>query len=341
MTPPTATDVPETLPAAFPAWIAPERSMPAHFTQADLHTLNSQKWEGESALMKVDYSSLNYKDALALEGRPGVIRTFPLVCGIDAVGRIAAGELAGEMVVVAGAGLGEEFHGGLARWCRVPTAACIRLPVHVSPVHAAAMGTAGMTAALSVRVLLERGLTPEAGAIAVTGASGGVGSIAITLLAAQGFEVHAVTGRAEEHEALLRALGAVQIVERAELDTLTRPLAKARFAGAIDAVGGATLAGILASLQHSAVATSCGLAGGAELPATVMPFILRGVSLVGIDSVRISRKARKDAWALLFETLPTAALERIITRVELSQVREVSARMLQGAGTGRVVVECA
>lgn len=317
-------------------WLVSEASgvRTAALTEISKQLLEDQEFSGASELLRVEFSTLNYKDALAVEGKPGVLRQVPLVPGIDAAGTLSSGK----RVVVSGAGLGEDLHGGLAQFSRVPREACIELPEHFSPLQAAAVGTAGFTAALSVLQLERHGVAPSDGPIAVTGASGGVGSIAIALLAAAGFEVHAVSGRAQENSELLRACGASAVLERSEFDSLTRPLAKTRFAGAVDAVGGKTLTGVLASLSHSGVATTCGLAQSAQLPATVLPFILRGVTLAGIDSVRVARQQRIAAWQRIFDTLDLGVLERLTRTIDLESVRSVTGPMLEGRGAGRTVV---
>jgi len=251
----------------------------------------------------VHYSSLNYKDALALLGRPGIARVWPLIAGVDLVGMVEnSADMrwnTGDLVILTGAGGGENHHGGLAERARVSGEFLVRLPPGITALQAAAIGTAGFTAQLAVLALEHGGLTPESGPILVTGATGGVGSVAISLLARLGYEVHATTGRPAALGAYLRGLGASEIVERRALAVAGRPLQKQRWAGAVDSVGSSSLASILAQMHANGIVASCGLAQGADLPTTVMPFILRGVSLIGINSVDASADLRQRAWGRL------------------------------------------
>ena len=298
--------------------------------------------EGE-ALVDVAYSSVNYKDGLALAGNPGVARVDPLVPGIDVVGTVSAvgpgvvDVAIGDRVVLNGAGLGETRHGGWAECAAVPVDALVRLPDDLDDSFAAAIGTAGFTAMLSV-LALERTVSPGDGPVLVTGASGGVGTVAIALLAARGYEVTASTGRAE-NEASLRALGAAHVVDRATLSEPGRPMQRATWAGAVDSVGGATLANVLASTRWGGAVTACGLAQDSALPTTVLPFILRAVSLLGINSVDAPRALRQQAWSRLATDLDPAVLLGVTRVVDLDQAIAVGPEIVAGRVHGRTVVD--
>ncbi|MFB9927767.1 acryloyl-CoA reductase [Amycolatopsis halotolerans] len=324
---------------AFRGWIARDT------TGATLDRLDPAMLDDLDTAVRVRYSSINYKDALALHGRPGVIRRHPLIAGIDLTGEVLASRhprwRPGDLVTLNGAGLGEDLHGGLAGLAAVNGDDLVRVPSELGSLRAAAVGTAGFTAALSLLALERHGLAPETGPILVTGAGGGVGSIAVALLAAARYEVIAATGRPSELSGQLTALGAAQVVDRAELTSSGKPLGKQRWAGVVDAVGGPVLAGALAGLQHSGVATTCGLAGGAEYPGNVLPFILRGVSLLGIDSVRTPRLRRVAAWQRLAPLLDPALLDSVTRVVPLAAAKDAAASLLAGAGTGRIVVDVA
>lgn len=291
----------------------------------------------------VQYSSLNFKDALALMGRPGIARVWPLIAGVDLVGTVEASTdvrwNAGDTVILTGAGSGENHHGGLAERARVASEALVRLPPRISALQAAAIGTAGFTAQLAVFALEHGGLTPASGPVVVTGATGGVGSVAISLLSRLGYEVHATTGRPEALGAYLRGLGATEIVERRGLAAAGRPLQKQRWAGAIDSVGSSSLASILAQMHANGVVAACGLAQGADLPTTVMPFILRGVSLIGINSVDAPADLRERAWNRLARELDLSVLDRLTTTIPLAGVFVAAERILAGKHHGRTVVD--
>ncbi|MFC5370640.1 MDR family oxidoreductase [Arcanobacterium bovis] len=293
-------------------------------------------------VLRVKYSSINYKDALALEGKPGIIRQYPLIPGIDLVGEVVESSDShwkpGVTVVLTGAGIGEEKHGGLSELACVSTDALIALPEVFSAKQAAAIGTAGYTAALCVMALQDAGIDKDKGPILVTGAGGGVGSIAVALLAGHGYEVHAVTGRKETLTPQLTMLGASQILSREEVNTNGKPLVKQRWAGAVDTVGGDILASVLAAIEHNGAVAACGLAGGAQLSCTVMPFILRGVNLLGVNSVLVDYERRLAAWELLGRALDTSLLDAVTSEVELADVRSVTRELLAGNGTGRTVV---
>ncbi len=291
----------------------------------------------------VQYSSINYKDGLALMGRPGVVRAWPLIAGIDLVGTVEESSdpawSAGDQVILNGAGLSETHHGGLAERARVSGASLVRLPDGISAVQAAAIGTAGFTAMLSVLGLERGGITPDSGAVLVTGAAGGVGSLAVALLAARGYQVHASTGRIDELGDYLRGLGAVELVDRGTLSEAGKPLQGQRWAGAVDSVGSFTLANVLAQTNYGGVVTSCGLAQGADLPATVMPFILRAVSLIGINSVEAPLAQREEAWRRLATDLDLDLLDNLSQVVPLEAAFDAAAGILAGTVHGRTVVD--
>lgn len=291
--------------------------------------------EGDT-LIEVSHSSVNYKDAMALAGDRGVLRTLPLVPGIDAVGTLDDGTL----VCVNGRGLGERRHGGYTPRLRIDAQDITRVPSRFTAFDAAAIGTAGYTAALSVAGLERAAFEVDGavldGPVLVTGATGGAGSIAVQLLAARGHEVWAVTGRVEEHGAWLRELGASEVLDRAEFEGKGKPLQKARLAGVVDTVGSTVLANALSQLRWGGVATACGMAAGNDLPASVLPFILRGVQLVGVNSVDTPNALRDEAWGVLDESLHTDAIRT--EQVGLDGVVKAGRRLLVGEGSGRVVV---
>ena len=283
----------------------------------------------------VDYSSINFKDGLALTGRPGVIKADALIAGIDLVGRV---EATGEPVVVTGFGIGENHPGGLAERARVPAGWVVPLPAGLSPRRAAAIGTAGFTAMLAV-MQVERQVSPaDGGEVLVTGASGGLGSIAISLLARLGYSVTASTGRTDEHD-FLRSLGATTVIDRAELSEPGKPLQSQRWAAAIDSVGSHTLANVLAQTNYGGVVAACGLAQGADLPATVMPFILRSVTLAGINSVYCPMPLRLEAWRRLERDLDLDLLDSLTATVDLAGAVGVAERIMRGEVRGRTVVD--
>jgi acrylyl-CoA reductase (NADPH) len=296
--------------------------------------------EGEVTIA-VEYSSLNYKDALALTGRPGVIRSHPLIAGIDLAGTVTGSGSAlwrtGDRVTVNGWGIGETHSGGLSERARVDADWPVRLPDSISTRQAAMIGTAGFTAALAVCALERGGVTPLSGDILVTGAAGGLGSIAIALLAARGFRVVASTGRGSERDYLHR-IGATEIIDRAELNQRGRPLQPQRFAGVIDTVGSTTLATAIAQTNYGGVVAACGLAQGAELPTTVMPFILRAVSLIGINSVYAPASLRAQAWDLLATDLDRELLASLSREITLEQAIAAAEQILAGQIRGRLIV---
>jgi acrylyl-CoA reductase (NADPH) len=298
--------------------------------------------DGEVAL-DVELSSLNYKDGMALAGK-GIARTHPLIPGIDLVGTVteSADERfsPGDAVVLNGDGIGESRHGGFATRARVRPDALVHLPSALTPHRAAAIGTAGFTAMLAVLRLEDAGLTPDDGDVLVTGATGGAGSIAVALLAGRGHRVIASTGRGEEHGEYLRSLGAAEILDRRELSEETgRPLQSQRFAAAIDGVGSTTLANVLAQTAWGGTVAAYGLAQGPDLPTTVLPFILRGVTLAGINSVECPTPLRERAWAALAAELDPVLLDSMTTAVGLADALPAAERILAGEVRGRTVVE--
>ncbi|WP_289169827.1 MDR family oxidoreductase [uncultured Pseudoalteromonas sp.] len=303
--------------------------------QSDLPDQNVQ--------LDVLYSTLNYKDGLAITGKGPVVRSFPMVPGIDLVGTVSETSTdeftVGDNVILNGFGVGEKHWGGLAQKASLNSDWLIPLPAALSPKQAMQIGTAGYTAMLSVIALEKQGITPSDGEILVTGANGGVGSFAIYLLNQLGYNVTAATGRMEQSD-YLKELGASQIISRDELSNPGKPLQKERFAGAVDSVGSHTLANICASLKYGGVVTACGLAQGMDLPASVAPFILRGVSLIGIDSVMRPKKDRVEAWDRLASLVKADYLDKISTEITLEQVIENAEQLMEGKIRGRVVVNC-
>lgn len=304
--------------------------------------LSESSLEPAEVTVAIEYSSLNYKDALALTNRSPIIRKFPLIPGIDLAGTVVTSQNTafkqGDRVVANGWGLGEKYNGGFAELARVPASWLIPLPDHLSTRQAAAIGTAGYTAMLSVLALEEQGLTPTQGEIVVTGASGGVGSLSVLLLSQLGYSVVAVTGRPHGAE-LLRSLGAREVLAREDLaESAKKPLSSERWAGGIEVAGGATLAQVLSQARYGGVVTCCGLAQSSELLTTVFPFILRGVKLVGIDSVRAPRDRRILAWQRLARDLDFVKLETLLTQTSLEEAPQVAQRLLAGEVRGRCVV---
>ncbi len=292
-------------------------------------------------LIKVAYSTLNYKDALAITGKAPVVRKFPLIPGIDLAGMViscASGKFKpGDAVLLNGFGVGEVHCGGLAQQARLNSDWLIALPKVLTAKQAMAIGTAGYTAMLCVMALQKHGVAPDSGEILVTGANGGVGSFAIAILAKLGYSVVAATGRVEEAD-YLKTLGASEIIDRHTLSEPGKPLAKERWAGVVDSVGSHTLVNACASTKYGGVVAACGLAQGMDLPGTVAPFILRGVTLAGIDSVMRPLKDRIEAWDKLAEVLDANTLEQVATEIGLAQVCDTAQRLLDGQVRGRIVV---
>ncbi|WP_280250118.1 MDR family oxidoreductase [Nocardia abscessus] len=292
--------------------------------------------------VEVAYSTLNYKDALAITGKSPVVRAFPMVPGIDLAGVVTESSHAewsvGDEVILNGWGVGETHWGGLGQRARVNGDWLIPLPTEFTARQAMAIGTAGYTASLCVEALLRHGLRPDQGEILVTGATGGVGSIAIALLSKAGFTVAAATGKTSE-TAYLQQLGAGTVVDRAELAERGKPLQKERWAGVVDTVGSHTLANACAQTRYGGAVAACGLAQGMDFPATVAPFILRGVTLSGIDSVMAPKQRRLDAWARLARDLDPAALDRIAQEIPLGEAITAAGRLIDGTVRGRIVVD--
>ena len=309
--------------------------------RAQMSQIEEQQLPTGDVLIQVDYSTLNYKDSLAITGASPVVRNFPMVPGIDFAGTVEHSDhadfKAGDQVLLNGFGVGEGHWGGLAQKARVKGDWLVPLPSAFTPKQAMTIGTAGYTAMLCVMALEQQGVNPDQGEILVTGAAGGVGSVAISLLAKLGFKVVASSGRPEEKDYLL-SLGATQVMDRNELSEKGRPLAKERWAGAIDVAGSHTLANICASMKYGGTVAACGLAQGYDLPATVMPFILRGITLAGIDSVYHPRADRIAAWNRLAEDLDLTHLDAIMTEITLGQALETAQEQMQGLTRGRFVV---
>jgi acrylyl-CoA reductase (NADPH) len=309
--------------------------------RAELRELDEQQLPEGNVTIRVHWSSFNYKDVLAITGKMPVIRSFPMVPGIDLAGVVESSDddryQVGQKVLVTGYGIGEAHWGGYAELARVPGDWLVPLPEGLTLRQSMAIGTAGFTAMLCVMALERGGVTPEQGPVLVTGAGGGVGSVAIGLLSKLGYEVAAVSGRPEAED-YLKELGASEVLPRSDFSEPGKPLGKERWAGAVDVVGSHTLANICASTQYDGVVTACGLAGGMEFPATVAPFILRGVTLVGIDSVQCKQPRRSEAWQRLVEDLDLAKLETMTNEIQLDDVIETAKNWGQSDHRGRVVV---
>jgi acrylyl-CoA reductase (NADPH) len=314
--------------------------------RAEIRTVAEAELEaatpGDDVLIDVEYSTINYKDGLALTNASPVVRKWPMVAGIDAAGTVARSEhprwKPGDRVVVNGWGLGESHWGGLARRVRARSEWLVRIPEAYTTRDAMAIGTAGYTAALAVLALQAHDVTPAQGEILVTGATGGVGSIAVALLSSLGYTVIGSTGKSGESD-YLRSLGAKEVIDRAALSAPGKPLQKERWAGAIDSVGGVTLANVCAQTRTAGTVTACGLAGGMDFPATVAPFILRGVTLAGIDSVTAPIAKREAAWTLLAKNVPAERLAQITREIPLADAFDVAREILAGRVRGRVVVD--
>lgn len=294
-------------------------------------------------VVRVEYSTLNYKDGLALTGRAPIIRNWPLIPGIDFAGVVETSShnefKPGDQVVLNGWGVGESHHGGYAQRARVWGDWLVKLPATISTAQAMAIGTAGYTAMLCVLGLERLGVTPRNGDILVTGAAGGVGSVAIALLARLGYRVVASSRRRESEGDYLRSLGAADVLEAGELQGPARPLAKERWAGAVDSVGSHTLANVLSQTRYGGVVTACGLAQGMDLPGSVAPFILRGVTLAGVDSVMRPKADRIEAWSRLARDLDLTKLETMTSRAGLSDLPRLGGDIVAGKVRGRVVID--
>ena len=311
-------------------------------TKAALAEFDEANLMDGDVTVRVDYSTVNYKDGLAVTGKSPVVRRFPMIAGIDFAGSVESSThpdwKAGDKVILNGWGLGETHLGSYAQKARVKGDWLVPLPASMSAREAMAIGTAGYTAMLAVMALEGHGLTPDRGPIAVTGAAGGVGSVAVAVLAKRGFSVSAITGRPQEAD-YLKSLGAVEIVERKELAGPPRPLAKERWAGAVDSVGSTTLANLLSMTRYGGAVAACGLAGGMDLPTSVAPFILRGVCLYGIDSVMCPMARRRQAWKRLENDLDRQKLAAMTREIDLAGVPQAAAAILAGQVRGRIVVK--
>ena len=324
----------------FKALLLTKTEVPA--PQVAITELDEAQLPAGDVLVQVSHSTLNYKDALAITGKAPVVRSWPMVPGIDFAGAVLESSdpryRPGDAVLLNGWGVGESHWGGLAQKVRVKADWLLPLPAGLTAAQAMAIGTAGYTAMLCVMALQRNGLLPAQGPVLVTGANGGVGSIAIALLARLGFEVHASTGRLAEAEHL-KALGATDIIDRATLNTPGKPLQKERWAGAVDSVGSHTLANVCAGIRYGGVVAACGLAQGMDFPSTAAPFILRGVTLAGVDSVMAPHARRAEAWQRLARELPAELLPRNTETIALADAAGVAARLLAGQVRGRVVVD--
>ncbi|MFA0083219.1 MDR family oxidoreductase [Vibrio breoganii] len=317
--------------------------------QEDKKTLATIEQVDESLLpegdveIAVDYSSLNYKDGLAITGKGKIIRNFPMVPGIDLVGTVTTSDdaryQAGDKVVLTGWGVGENHWGGMSEKARLKGDWLVPLVDGLSGQQAMSIGTAGFTAMLCVQAIVDGGVKPEDGEILVTGASGGVGSVAVTLLNQLGYSVAAVTGRASQNGDLLKSLGASRIVERSEFAEPAKPLERQVWAAAVDTVGSNMLAKVLAQTNYNGVVAACGLAGGFDLPTSVMPFILRNVRLQGVDSVMCPREKRIQAWERLVELLPASYFEQATKLINLEDAIQAANDITNGQITGRVVIK--
>ena len=309
--------------------------------QASVTDIDDKVLPEGDVTVSVSHSTINYKDALAITGKAPVVRTFPMIPGIDLVGEVEQSDSdkfkIGDKVLLNGFGVGEVHCGGLAEKARLKSEWLIPLPESLSAKQAMAIGTAGYTAMLCVLALEKQGVTPEKGDILVTGANGGVGSFAIVILAKLGYKVVASTGRMEESDYLTK-LGASDVIDRNTLSEPGRPLGKERWAAAIDSVGGHTLANVCAGIKYGGVVAACGLAQSIEFPATVAPFILRGVTLAGIDSVMRPLEDRIEAWSRLGDIIEPDMFEAVAADIGLNEVVETASKLLEGKVRGRVVV---
>ncbi len=313
--------------------------------ETDIVSLTDADLMEADVTVAVQYSTLNYKDGLALTGKAPVVRVWPLTPGIDFSGVVEASAnpefKPGDNVILNGWGVGENWHGGYAGKARVKGEWLVKRPAGISAAEAMAIGTAGYTAMLSVMALERQGVTPDKGEIIVTGAAGGVGSVAIAILARLGYRVVASSGRKASEEAYLTGLGAAEVIDRADLAGPPRALARERFAGGIDAVGSTTLANVLSMTRYGGTVAACGLAGGMDLPGSVAPFILRGVTLAGIDSVMCPKPRREEAWARLAKDLDLAKLAAMRVDAKLEDLPALGAAIVDGQVRGRVVVDVA
>ena len=309
---------------------------------ASLETIDESQLPEGDVVVDIDYSTLNYKDGLAITGKAPVVRSYPMVPGIDFAGTVSESShpnwKVGDKVILNGWGVGEGHWGGLSQKAKVKGDWLIALPEKLNSYQAMSIGTAGYTAMLCVMALQDHGVKPEDGEILVTGANGGVGSFSIAILAAYGYDVVASTGRPEEME-YLSELGAKSSINRSELSEPGKPLAKERWAGVVDCVGSHTLANACATTKYGGTVAACGLAQGFDFPSTVMPFILRGITLAGIDSVNASIEKRQIAWQKISEILNPKVFEKVVTKIGLSEAIETAGKLLDQKIQGRVVVD--
>ena len=310
---------------------------------ADLVSLTTADLMEADVTVRVDYSTLNYKDGLALTGKAPVVRVWPLIPGIDFAGHVEASNHAafapGDRVILNGFGVGETWNGGFSQIARVKGDWLIKAPAEIDNARTMAIGTAGYTAMLCVMALEKQGITPDGGDVIVTGAAGGVGSVAVAILAKLGYRVIASTGRVESEGDYLKRLGAAEVIDRSELSSPGRPLGRERWAGGIDAVGSHTLANVLSQTKYGGCVAACGLAQGMDLPASVAPFILRNVTLAGVDSVMRPIADRKAAWARLATDLDLGLLDSLTEKVTLSEVIGLGEKIIAGQVRGRVIVD--
>jgi acrylyl-CoA reductase (NADPH) len=313
-------------------------------TKAALTDFDEANLMDGDVTVRVEYSTVNYKDGLAITGKAPVVRRFPMIAGVDFAGTVESSNhaawKAGDKVVLNGWGCGETHLGAYAEKARVKGDWLVPLPKTISTRDAMAIGTAGYTAMLAVMALERHGLHPPNGGIAVSGAAGGVGSVAVGILADRGYTVHAITGRPQEAD-YLKSLGAAEVIDRKELTGPVRPLAKERWAGAIDSVGSTVLANLLSMTRYGGAVAACGLAGGMDLPTSVGPFILRGVCLYGIESVMCPIERRREAWGRLETDLNRQKLAAMTREIGLSDVLDVAPQILEGKVRGRIVVKIA
>ncbi|GLY60506.1 quinone oxidoreductase [Pectobacterium carotovorum subsp. carotovorum] len=311
-------------------------------THAQIREIDAEQLPTGDVTVDINWSGINYKDALAITGKGKIIRNFPMVPGIDFAGTVRHSDSdrfsLGQPVILTGWGVGENHWGGLAQQARVKSDWLVPLPASLDARKAMILGTAGFTAMLCVMALEDGGITPESGDIIVTGASGGVGSTAVALLAELGYQVTAVSGRADNTD-YLKKLGAKQVLDRSEFSGSPRPLEKQRWAGAVDTVGDNVLATLLAQMDYNATVAACGLAGGVALPTTVMPFILRNVRLQGVDSVMAPLARRQQAWERLATILPESFYQQVTQEIGLEDVPAAAAALLENKVTGRTLVK--
>lgn len=312
--------------------------------RTSLQDVSEKQLPDEDVTLAISYSTLNYKDALAICNQGPIIRQFPMVPGIDLVGRVISSRhpewQQGDVALLTGWGVGEKHWGGLAQQACVSGDWLIKVPAPLSPRQTMAIGTAGFTAMLCVLALEKQGITPQHGPILVTGASGGVGSFSVSLLSRSGYHVVASSGRTSDHDYLLNTLGAASVIDRSELNAPGKPLTKARWAAAIDSVGSHTLANILAGTKRDGVVAACGMAQGLDLPTSVAPFILRGVTLTGVDSVMCAKPLRQQAWQRLAQLLDSELLQQLSHVIPLRDACEGAEQLLAGKVRGRLIVDC-